>query len=91
MSAVEFEFDSEKSTANRTKHGIDFVRAQALWDDPGRVEVPARSVGESRWLVVGRIRELHWSAIVTYRDQRIRVISVRRSRREEVRLYEEDD
>lgn len=88
---VEFEFDPKKSAANRAKHGIDFVQAQALWDDPGRVEVPARTVGESRWLAVGRIGKLHWSAVVTYRDQCVRVISVRRSRPEEVRLYEGDD
>lgn len=84
---MEFEFDTEKSGANRAKHGIDFVEAQALWDDPGRVEVPARTVGESRWLVIGRIREVHWSAVVTYRDRLVRIISVRRSRAEEVNIY----
>jgi len=88
---VEFEFDPEKSAANTIKHGIDFVQAQALWDDPNRVEVPARTVGEPRWLVVGRVSVLHWSAVVTYRDRRVRIISVRRSRPEEVRLYGEDD
>ena len=88
---MEFEFDAEKSAANTTKHGIGFVQAQALWDDPNRVEVPARTAGESRWLVVGRIAGLHWSAVVTYRDHRVRIISVRRSRPEEVSLYEEDD
>jgi uncharacterized DUF497 family protein len=88
---VEFEFDPEKSAANTIKHGIDFVQAQALWDDPRSVEVPARTVAEPRWLVVGRISGLHWSAVVTYRDHRVRIISVRRSRPEEVSLYEEDD
>jgi len=88
---VEFEFDPEKSAANTIKHGIDFVQAQALWDDANRVEVPARTVGEPRWLVVGRVSGLHWSAVVTYRDRRVRIISVRRSRPEEVSLYGEDD
>lgn len=88
---MEFEFDPEKSSANLAKHGIDFMRAQALWEDPEHLEVPARTVGEPRWLVVGRIGEAHWSAVVTYRGSRIRIISVRRSRREEVRLYEQDD
>ncbi|MHB8290488.1 MAG: BrnT family toxin [Acidimicrobiales bacterium] len=87
---MEFEFGQEKSAANTTKHRIGFVQAQVLWDDPNRVEVPARTVGEPRWLVVGRIAELHWSAVVTYRDQRVRIISVRRSRPEEVSLYEGD-
>jgi len=88
---VEFEFDPEKSAANTIEHGIDFVQVQALWDDPNRVEVPARTVGEPRWLVVGRVSGLHWSAVVTYRDRRVRIISVRRSRPEEVSLYGEDD
>lgn len=76
---------------NRAKHGIDFVEAHALWDDPDRVEVPARTVDESRSLVIGRIGEQHWSAVVTYRDGRVRIISVRRSRTEEVRIYGEDE
>lgn len=88
---VEFEFDTEKSTGNRAKHGIDFVEAQSLWDDPDRVEVPARTVGEPRSLVIGRIDGQHWSAVVTYREGRVRVISVRRSRTEEVRIYGEDE
>lgn len=88
---MEFEFDTEKSTANRAKHGIDFVEAQALWDDPDRVEAPARTVGESRSLVIGRIGGQHWSAVVTDRGGRVRIISVRRSRIEEVRIYGEDE
>jgi uncharacterized DUF497 family protein len=88
---VDFEFDPEKSAANTIKHGIDFVQAQALWDDPKRVEVPARTVGEPRWLVVGRVSGLHSSAVVMYRDRRVRIISVRRSRPEEVSLYGEHD
>ena len=85
---MEFEFDPDKSKANQQKHGIDFIEAQALWQDPMRVEVPARTVDEPRWLVIGRIGGKHWSAVVTYRLQRIRVISARRSRDEEVAIYE---
>jgi uncharacterized DUF497 family protein len=85
---VEFEFDPEKSRSNRLKHGIDFKAAQALWDDPDLVEIPARTTDEPRSLVVGRIGDKHWSAVITLRGQRVRVISVRRSRPEEVQLYE---
>jgi uncharacterized DUF497 family protein len=85
---VEFEFDPGKSAANREKHGIDFVEAQVLWQDSMRVEVPARTVDEPRWLVIGQIGGKHWSAVVTYRQERIRIISVRRSRDEEVAIYE---
>lgn len=77
-----------KSAANRLKHGIDFETAQALWDDVDRVEVPARTEDESRWLVIGRIDATVYSAVITYRGDRIRVISVRRARKEEVALYE---
>ena len=85
---MEFEFDPAKSSANQEKHGIDFVRAQELWQDSMRVEVPARTVDEPRWLVIGRMDGKHWSAVVTDREERIRIISVRRSRDEEVVIYE---
>ena len=85
---MEFEFDPDKSEANRHKHGIAFVQAQALWDDPDLLEIPARTSDEARWAVIGRIGEKHWSGIITRREGRIRLISVRRSRKEEVELYE---
>jgi uncharacterized protein len=85
---MEFEFDPAKSAANQEKHGIDFGRAQELWRDSMRLEVPARTVDEPRWLVIGRIDGKHWSAVVTYREERIRIISVRRSRDEEAVIYE---
>ena len=85
---MNFEFDSGKSSANKEKHGIDFVRAQTLWDDPDLIEIPARTSDEPRLVVIGRIGHRHWSAIITYRDDCIRIISVRRSRNEEVSIYE---
>jgi uncharacterized DUF497 family protein len=83
-----FEFDERKSRANREKHGIDFVEAQAIWNDPDLIEIPAVTVDEPRFLVVGRIDGKHWSAVVTYRSENVRLISVRRSRSEEVAIYE---
>ncbi|MDA1370430.1 MAG: BrnT family toxin [Proteobacteria bacterium] len=83
-----FEFDDRKSEANRTKHGIDFVDARLLWFDPDLVEIPAITQDEPRFLVVGVIGRKHWSAAITYRSDKIRIISVRRSRDEEVKLYE---
>jgi len=87
---MDFEYDPEKSRRNWEKHGIDFDEAQALWDDPELLEVPARTTDEPRYLVIGRIGGRHWSAVITYRDERIRLISVRRSRKEEVALYENE-
>jgi uncharacterized DUF497 family protein len=83
-----FEFDPRKSKSNLEKHGIDFVQAQMLWLDPDLLEIPAKTVDESRFLVIGRIGDKHWSAVITYRDENIRIISARRSREEEVELYE---
>jgi uncharacterized DUF497 family protein len=77
-----------KSEANLRKHGIDFESAQQLWDDDDVVEIPARTEDEPRYVVVGRIGSKHWSAVITYRDSAVRIISVRRSRRTKVELYE---
>ncbi|HAA44081.1 MAG: hypothetical protein XD36_1801 [Halomonas sp. 54_146] len=84
----EFEFDEAKSQANLEKHGIDFRAVQKLWRDPYLLEIRAKSEDEPRFLLIGKIAEKHWSAVVTYRDARIRLISVRRSRKKEVELYE---
>lgn len=83
-----FEFDENKSQSNLVKHGIDFIRAQELWDDPNLVTVQAKTVDEPRFLVVGKIGERFWSAVITIRNRNIRIISVRRARKSEVRLYE---
>ena len=86
---MEFEFDPRKSQSNREKHGIDFVAAQTIWEDPALLEFPARTLDEPRWLVIGRIGRKHWSAVITLRGPAIRLISVRRSGPEEVQLYEQ--
>ena len=85
---MEFEFDPKKSESNKQKHGIDFYEAQELWDDPDFIEIPVMTSDEPRFLVIGKISEKHWSGIITYRSGKIRIISVRRSRKEEVELYE---
>jgi uncharacterized DUF497 family protein len=84
-----FKSDPVKSDANLRKHGIDFLEAQDLWGDPALVEIPARTIDEPRFLVIARLRGNHWSAVITYRQQSIRLISVRRSRPDEVQLYEQ--
>ena len=85
---MEFEFDTAKSNGNRMKHGIDFHEAQALWDDPDMIEIPAKVTDEPRFLIIGMIDGKHWSAVITYRGDVIRMIPVRRSRKEEVYIYE---
>jgi uncharacterized protein len=86
-----FEYDLKKSAENKRKHGIDFEEAQALWKDAALIEVPARVADEPRWVVIGKIDDKHWSAVMTRRGENIRLISVRRSRDEEVAIYERED
>lgn len=86
---MDFEFDLKKSASNKKKHGIDFEEAQELWLDPHLLEIEARSTDEPRFLLIGKIGSKYWSAVVTYRDDKVRIISVRPSRKEEVDLYEE--
>ena len=85
---MEFEFDSDKSDHNKKKHGIDFLEAQALWEDPDYIIIPAITVDEPRFLVVGKVEGKYWSGVITYRDERVRIISVRQSRKEEIDIYE---
>lgn len=88
---MDFEFDDDKSRSNTSKHGIDFIEAQALWSDDRLVEIQARTDDEPRYLIVGHIAGVCWSAVITYRSSRIRLISVRRSRPEEVALHESQE
>lgn len=84
----DFEFDPKKSVANLEKHGIDFTDAQALWNDQNLIEIDANSYDEVRTIAIGKINKRYWSAVITRRRGKIRIISVRRSRREEVFIYE---
>lgn len=85
---MEFEFDDRKSKDNLAKHGLGFLEAQALWEDPDRLEIPAKTVDEPRTIIIGMIGEKVWAAVFTYRSKKVRIISVRRARKDEVNLYE---
>ncbi len=85
---MNFEFDENKSQSNKIKHGINFLEAQKLWNDVERLEIPAKSLDEPRFVIIGRIGAKLWAAVVTYRGEKIRIISVRRARKSEVALYE---
>jgi len=85
---MKFEFNHKKSESNKQKHGVDFYEAQELWDDPGLIEIPVKASDEQRFLVIGQISGKHCSGIITCRAEKIRIISVRCSRKEEVEIYE---
>jgi len=87
---MEFEFDPKKSDSNKQKHGLDFYDARALWADPDLIEIPVQTIDEPRYLVIGTIEGKHWSGVITYRGDKVRIISVRRSRKEEVDIYESE-
>ncbi|WP_294957688.1 BrnT family toxin [Sulfurovum sp.] len=84
-----FEYDENKSLINKSKHGIDFEQAKELWNDPYSFELPSpQSEDEARFLVLGQINSRNYTAIITYRKENVRIISVRRSRQKEIKLYE---
>jgi len=86
---MNFEYDKNKSASNKLKHDIDFEKAKKLWDDPYSIEIPAlNNKNENRYLVFGQINFKHYTAIITYRNSIIRIISVRRSRKQEIEFYE---
>lgn len=85
---MDFEYDRAKSSSNKKKHGIDFIEAQAIWTDVDRLELPGISEDEQRVLIIGKISDKCWTAVITYRNDRIRIISARRSRVGEIKLYE---
>ena len=85
---MEFEFDSAKSMSNLVKHGISFNDVKQLWLDPKVLVIEAREAVEPRWIAIACIEDKHWSAVFTYRGERIRLISARRSRTKEIALYE---
>jgi uncharacterized protein len=85
---MEFEFDIDKSESNKQKHGIDFDEAKELWEDLDYIEIPVKTSDEPRFLVIGKIAGKYWTGVITYRDENIRIISVRRSRKEEIDIYE---
>ena len=84
---MRFEFDKNKSKSNRLKHGIDFEDAQILWYDENRVIIPSNFVEERRFLLIAKLNNLVWSAIYTYRKDTIRIISVRKARKNEKEIY----
>lgn len=85
---ISFEFDETKSRTNLEKHGIDFIEAQSLWNDFDLVEIPVKTPDEPRYLIIAKHAGKHWSGVITYRGQNVRIISVRRSRKQEVEYYE---
>ena len=88
---MSFEFDPRKSQSHKTKHGIDFEEAQALWRDQNAIMAPVMAEPEPRWIVIGLVSHAHWTAVITFRSSNIRLISCRRSRKKEIDAYEKQE
>ncbi|AMD89482.1 BrnT family toxin [Desulfovibrio fairfieldensis] len=86
---MQYEYDPNKSAANKLKHGLDFDEAKALWDDDNALMLRVDRPGEERHIVIGHMFGTYWTAVITFRGENIRIISVRRARKEEVMLYEQ--
>ena len=86
---IEFEYDEHKSHSNKQKHGIDFEESKVLFSDD-LVAIGVNSLkSELRYLAVGRLEGKFYTVIYTYRGLKVRIISTRRSRKNEEKLYEE--
>lgn len=85
---MKFEWDADKSSSNKTKHGIDFETAKGLWLDENRFEIRVPHPIEDRWVVIGKLQKKIWAAIYTVRNESVRIISVRRARKKEAEIYE---
>ena len=88
---MKFEWDEKKSGINLSKHGIDFNTATELWDDENRIQIQTAFPIENRRILIGKIGEKIWAAIYTRRNNSIRIISVRRARKREARIYEQKE
>jgi uncharacterized DUF497 family protein len=87
----EFEYDPQKSASNKEKHGIDFEEAKILWNDKRGIRSLSKVSDELRYILISKHNEKMYTAIYTMRNDKIRIISVRRSRKQEVSDYEQRD
>jgi uncharacterized DUF497 family protein len=85
---MKYEYDENKSVSNKQKHGIDFEEAKALWDDDRLLEIKTSFSNEERYVNIGKIQNKFFTVVVTYREDKIRIISARRSRQKEIEIYE---
>ena len=87
---MNFEYDPRKSSANKTKHGIDFEEAKLVWQDSEVVLLASTYSEEIRFLAIGHIRNKPWTVIFSRRGEKVRIISARRSRESEAAYYEKN-
>lgn len=89
---MEIEFDRAKDATNRSKHGVSLAFGARIFDDPDLVIIPTLRIGdeEQRHKAVGMVDGKTFTAVHVWRDGNLRLISVRRSNRNEQRNYDSD-
>lgn len=86
-----FEWDDNKSRANYVKHGIEFKHATALWLDLNAAKLKLQHESEERYIRIGKLNNKIWTAVFCHRNNKIRLISVRRARAKERQYYDKKD
>lgn len=85
---MKYEYNENKSFSNKQKHGIDFEEAKDLWNDDRLLEIKTSFSTEERYINIGKIGTKFYTIVTTYRKDKIRIISARRSRPKEIEIYE---
>ena len=86
-----FEWDEAKRRSNLKKHGLDFVDAHLVYDEPGKLTYESRRDDEFRLMDLAfvPVKGAILSLVYVERDDCVRVISFRKASREERRAYEQ--
>ncbi|MEE9430053.1 MAG: BrnT family toxin [Melioribacteraceae bacterium] len=88
---MQFEWDKKKNELNIIKHGISFFDAEIIFGSPMFIKLIRRKdIEEHRWIGLGLLVEIVVVVIFTKREQKIRIISIRKaSKKERVTYYEQ--
>ena len=92
MSDATFEWDSEKDSENRRRHGVSFELAQFAFADSTRViaQDVTHSQDEDRFFCFGRVGDGILTLRFTYREGAIRIFGAGYWRKGK-RIYEQED
>ncbi len=82
-----FEWDENKRLVNLAKHGLDFLAARRLFDGRATMTAPSDHLSERRYITIAPIDGKFYTVVWTWRDQTRRIISFRRARHDEERVY----
>ena len=86
---MEYEWDEAKRLENLAKHEIDFSIVHAFqWNTS--VRYPSPRFGEMRWVAIGFIDDRLHCVIDTDREERRRIISLRKANRRDRSKYERE-